>query len=374
MYTRSGSRIVHRLNFKMNTKKRGQITLFIILAVVLLAGVLIYYYAAGRSTGQESEMAVEQIIGTELDDPTVRAYVGVCMYNISRDAIWEVSLTGGYYPDMPNILDTRYGRMPYYYDYALADPLGNMITDAKLIESLTKYFENNFDTCINDFQSLEEQGYSIRAGDYEVSWDLKEDIITTIIDYPLRIEKQEGKTLDLSIFQVNVNTRLKNIRSLAEDFIISTIIDPYSIDITEVFDLMAENNYQIDISREGDESLAYFIQDLSNYNQYGMPLVYRFGVKVNTTNHAPEILTQSLPEAYVGIPYTYTIEYMDPEHEWMFIIEDSNLWDYSEFNMYTGEIDFIPDMNQTGIHQIEFTVYDERNASSSKVMELKISQ
>src|SRR3989344_2515537 len=95
--------------------KKGQIAIFIILGLILVAGVLFYFLLAGGEKGGNKSKT--QIIGTSGTNSAdfVYAYADECLKSAAFDAIADFGLQQGYFSFPETSLDTDFSKIAYYY-------------------------------------------------------------------------------------------------------------------------------------------------------------------------------------------------------------------------------------------------------------------
>ncbi len=223
-------------------KKRGQITVFIIIGlIVLLTYFTLSYYR--KESIKETEIIQPELI-------PIQQYVQTCTKSIAEEAIDIIGINGGYiyFPRWVQTNPNSYLRLspiedfknPYWwYDGEEAIPPLDFI--AKQIEDYTKAELPN---CINNFIPFQHQYDIIQAENFNVIVDIGEQDITVKTIYPIEIKDKFNKTLaKLQKFPVTIPIRLKKVYELAvkimerenkDYFIEKKIIDLISLDDDEI--------------------------------------------------------------------------------------------------------------------------------------------
>ena len=226
----------------MSKKKRGQITMFIVIGIiVLLTYFTLSYYK--RESIPETELIQPELI-------PVQQYVQSCTKTIAREAIEIIGLNGGYisFPhwiqNNPNsylkLTPIQEFKNPYWwYDGEEAIPPLDFI--AKQIEDYTKAEIGN---CINNFSAFHEQYDIIELETFNVIAEIGEDDVTVKTIYPIEVKDKFNKTLaQLQNFPVTIPIRLKKTYELAKTimerenkdyFIEKKAIDLISMDDDEI--------------------------------------------------------------------------------------------------------------------------------------------
>lgn len=225
----------------MTGKKRGQITVFIIIGlIILLTYLLLAHYK--KESIEEVEMIQPELI-------PVQDYVKTCTKNLARDAIDIVGINGGYiyFPAWIQNNPNSYLKLspvdelknPYWwYDGREAIPPLDFIS-----KEISDYVEEGMQDCIDNFSVFHNQYDVIELEKFDVITEIGEDDITVKTIYPIDVRDKFNKTLaKLQKFPVTIPIRLKKVHRLAEKimerenkdyFIEKKVIDLISLDDDE---------------------------------------------------------------------------------------------------------------------------------------------
>ncbi len=226
----------------MLKQKRGQITVFIIIGlIVLLTYFLLSYYK--KETIEETEMIQPELI-------PVQQYVQSCTKNLAQEAMEIIGVNGGYiyFPYWIQNNPNSYLKLspidelknPYWW-YDGNDAIPPLDFIAKQIEDYTKA---GIPACIDDFSAFHQQYNIIELGNFNVITEVGEEDVTVKTIYPIEIKDKFNKTLaKLQNFPVTIPIRLKKVYQLGtkimerenkEYFIEKKIIDLISLDDDEI--------------------------------------------------------------------------------------------------------------------------------------------
>lgn len=225
------------------TKKRGQITVFIIIGlVILLTYFLLMNYR--KESIKEIDMIQPEFI-------PIQDYVTKCTENLAREAIDIIGINGGYiyFPPWVQTNPNSYLKQspidslknPYWwFDGTEAVPTLEFMTS-----QIEQYTKEGISGCVGEFSNFKDQ-YDIIPGkeSFEVITDIGEEDITVKTIYPIEIRDKFNKTLaKITSFPVKIPIRLKKVHSLAKEilyrenrdyFIEKKAIDLISLDDDEV--------------------------------------------------------------------------------------------------------------------------------------------
>lgn len=213
--------------------KRGQITIFIIIAIVLLLGAAIYFYAFDTSD-QETESAAQQTAQLADEVQPVQQFVDACVARVGREAIEELSLRGGFL----SLKDPRYGqsmeqshistesevvlfgpdysfKVPYWYHMSSENDCqncqfgGNNPSDTLVQDTIGQYILDEIPLCFNNFESFTTQGWQIipNADLATIDVSLREEDVRIIMDYPIIAIREGQHTIGESYVELDVDLK-----------------------------------------------------------------------------------------------------------------------------------------------------------------------
>ncbi len=300
----------------MHTKKRGQITVYIIIGMVILFLAILFFYL--RGTTEKAEGMQELIRAQEIPDEIkpITTYVTTSLDTAAREGLYLVGMQGGciyedqggltydntktifydehnvsyginkqeteylsfYQPyppeypwDSPNpvnkfpyIVGTLNINSGYFGDYNLPPLNGSGPSIKSQLEYfITSYLQKNINLTI-----FSEQGFDITAGEMNVSVVIGKNDVTAFLTYPLTITKKSTNELtNISYFYTNPQIRLRTIYNLAHEIINEDIVkilfnisDPNnnrdSMTIKKITDANPTDHDDIIIIRD-DKSMLY---------------------------------------------------------------------------------------------------------------------
>ncbi|MBR9683053.1 hypothetical protein GOV03_00760 [Candidatus Woesearchaeota archaeon] len=170
-------------------KKRGQITVFIIIGIVVLAVVSGIVYVSKYSIKEE----LSEETGELLTINPIKLFIETCLEESVIEGIYLVSAQGGYYDlvdvDLFDFEETNL-ELPYYF-YGQKSALPSLNFIEKETSKATKVFLEN---CIGGFEVFKKEGYQIEAGEEVVTIEFKEQNILGELRWPLTIIKGDTET------------------------------------------------------------------------------------------------------------------------------------------------------------------------------------
>ncbi len=215
-------------------KKRGQVTVFIIIALLILiiGGILIY------SHKKQTEIKPSALPNELMP---VSNLIGGCLASLGQDAVKTLGMQSGYIyiPDDIKNNPKRHLKfagftLPYwYYDYE------SHIPDKAFIEKQISFYVNeNLDKCLNDFKSL--KMFNIKVlGEPETETRINDNNLIIILRYPMEITSGKSKR-KADTFTATLNVRLGRVLKLAREIMASENEQAWLEQKT--IDIMASNN------------------------------------------------------------------------------------------------------------------------------------
>ena len=134
--------------------RKGQITIFILLGLILLVGFSFVIYLRG---GAVKKAEVAKISELPLTLSPIKNYVNSCVQEVAVPGIYLLANKGGYIYDYEKVLLTENVQPAYHleFDNETAPTKGFME------DELSKFIENSLDICINDFQDFKSYQFEL---------------------------------------------------------------------------------------------------------------------------------------------------------------------------------------------------------------------
>ena len=230
-------------------KKRGQISVFIIIGIIiLLLGGLTFYLKARANKIERVEPIVEKI-PTQLYP--VKLFVEQCIDKTATDAIILIGESGGYTdiskfgithtPDPTTSQAVEFSPESsmnvayWWYLKSSNDCSGNCEfssempdlkseykkgeerspMDSSIEAQIDRYVNENLNECLNDFRDLKDHGFEvIELGKITTTTTIRQNDVLVSVDYPLEIKKGKVKSRASNFF-TTIPVNLKNVYELA---------------------------------------------------------------------------------------------------------------------------------------------------------------
>ncbi len=244
--------------------KRGQITVFIILGMMLLLSFSVAIYIMNYMG--TSDIIDEQ--GDYSSTDSITLYLQSCVEAAAITSLVNFSAYGGYY-DLPLYATTgAYINVPYFIRFGT-----NYMPEWELmIGNLEFFFEDEFENCVdlNIFNS-----YTF-SGELEyIDVTINQNTVDFEIYYPLVAENSDGSRTEFSVFSTSIDAQLLSMFDIASEITNNQM--EYSEYVCLSCLALLGNQYSMDIISVDTQDGTYFqIEDPRFEEEYGEKLMFRF--------------------------------------------------------------------------------------------------
>ncbi len=236
--------------------KRGQLTLFIIIGIiVVVVGLLIFFFrpkiTATASFNTENPSAyISSCIEDKVDETLSQIYIKGGVLNSDHTYLYEGE-------EVTYICYTE----EYYKPCIVEHPLLEKI----IIRDLKTEISPTIDQCFQDLKSsYEDKGYTanLEEGTFEIKI-LQEELQIDFIDYEITVIKQNLNTYN--DFDYSINSNLFNILQITNNVVIEEIAEGDS-EIGKYMDAFRE--LKIEKKKQIDETAIYIITNRDTQDKF----------------------------------------------------------------------------------------------------------
>jgi len=220
--------------------KRGQVTIFIIIAILIIAFVAIYFTFLNN---QKEKLDT-------VDADSVYNFVQSCFEYTSEEVVYYTGLGGGYYYPISDL--TIGAGTPAY----LVEGKNYMPSKEQIEEEISSYISRRLPFCVRNFENFPE--YSISDREINVSTYIRNNSIDITMDYPIYVSKGEA-TEEIRDFNTEVSVRLGLIYNLVKDAINSETED--GIYLSGIWKGLEENNLYLDMFDYDNKTIVFVWRD-----------------------------------------------------------------------------------------------------------------
>jgi len=228
-------------------QKRGQVTIFVIIAILIVAGIFLFFYVQNKTSSLTPTIPK--------DVQPVYNFVQDCLEETGKNALIRVGEQGGYFIifDEPSME----GRIPYYvYEGTNLVP-----TKEKVEAQISGFVKQELSYCILNFKDFQKQ-YNISHNLRRVETKLVNSGVSISLDYPITLNK-DNSAISLDDFKILLPLDLNKEILVSRDIAENIISEKEGFCISCIYDIAKNNNVQVDMLDYG-ESTIFSITDDSN--------------------------------------------------------------------------------------------------------------
>ncbi|VVB78444.1 Uncharacterised protein [uncultured archaeon] len=250
--------------------KRSQVTIFIIIAIVLVSAAGVAYFMTKHTTPTDKYF-LQSDIKPGFD--SIKNSVYECMKMTSTDSLDLTGIQGGYYKEPKEFFDLGWSFIPYYYK----DATILMPTNIQIQDQLSLYVDDNLNSCLE----------TIKVNDFTLSYTkpqtktiINKGEVKFNIDMPVTVKKADKITqLQLKDNPISIDSKLYEMLEIAKFISDSHKEDPSMICISCTLDLAKERELYVDMLNFNAEDSSNLIVISTNKTSY--PKVFEFLNKYN---------------------------------------------------------------------------------------------
>ncbi len=223
--------------------KTSQATIFIIIAIVIVAGLLAYFFARDN---------LERTISPEVQP--LYDFVDDCIRKTAEDALYHISDTGGYFTAPELSADNHIA----YYFY---NEENYMPSQEKIEEEINTYVNTMLFFCTKNFEDFPD--YTIEQGMIETNTIIEDEKVMFTVDYPLSIQKAES-SYSFKIFTHEIPVRLGIIYNVIEKIMEEQMLEKDAICMNCLGEVAEEADVFISLRNIDEENVIFYIIDYNS--------------------------------------------------------------------------------------------------------------
>jgi|TARA_Y100000310_G_C20694627_1_gene824681 hypothetical protein len=252
---------------KLSNYKKAQTTIFIILAVVIIAAAIGLYFITNSSTQSNLEKSFSTL-GIITQASLVQSSIFSCLEDTSRASLDVIGIQGGYYNKPAKHFDLGWAFIPYYYDQ------GQFLkpTTQEIESELSSYIDENLEFCI---QELNYEDFTLTHDQTTTKTSIQENTVKFTIDSKLLIKKDTlSSEFTLSNHPIEIESALSDILKVADYITESHREDPDLICISCVSDMAETRNLFVDMLDFDEDTTTLVV--ISEDHTYSEPYIFEF--------------------------------------------------------------------------------------------------
>jgi hypothetical protein len=239
----------------MKIKKRGQVTIFIIVAIVIIAlGILIYMFYP------------EIVPGYGFDEENPSEFVQSCVEDKILEGVEKLSLQGGSLNPGHYILynSEKIEYLCYSSEYYATCVMQQPMLKEHVESEIKNYIESTVEDCFDDLEeSYRKKGYTVNLKRGETDVELLPKRIVTSFNNSLTLTKEEVENYDS--IRVVVNNNLYELVSVAKSIL--NWEARYGDAETTIY-MNYYHDLKVEKKKQSDGSTVYILTDRNNGNKF----------------------------------------------------------------------------------------------------------
>jgi len=245
-------------------KKKGQITIFIIVAIVIIVFIALFFIFQNKIIKPNNFGSSEKI--------NPENFLKICIENKVEETIQTLSYQGGY---IKNSLNTgfQFENEPYwnisYLCYTSANSLPCVIQQPSIInymeKEITEEIKGDLESCFDDLiLNYKEENYDVINNYNNFNSDLIEDKLIINLDAELTLTKS-GESIRKKDFKIEFPTKLYNLGEITQKIIEKEAKFNYF----DYIDYMFFNpDYIINLKSMDDQTKIYTLENIKTKEKF----------------------------------------------------------------------------------------------------------
>ena len=185
--------------------KRGQVTIFLVVGIVILLLAGLFFYLFGRLTEAPLEVEEEGISLSRGVKPALQGFVEKCIKDTVDPAVYLLAIQGGiiYLEPDSSILLTNYG----FVNYAWLNGAKG-ISKEKMEKDLAKYLENYVDLCLGNFDAFTKEKITVAPNYNQMSAKviIRSSSIEAQVKLPMVVTLPNNDTFNADSFTTRISS------------------------------------------------------------------------------------------------------------------------------------------------------------------------
>lgn len=219
--------------------KRAQVSVFVIIGIVIVAGLFIFLFFL-KDYQNKNGMNTDEI----------KNFVSDCIKQTGGEVVFKVGKGGGYFS--PANFSTDSG-VAYYY----SDGKGYIPEKTDIEKEISFYLERKLFLCTGNFADFPD--FNISQDDIKIETKIKDNSVEFDVVYPLSISKN-GNTERLKSFKEEIPVRFGILYDSAKS-IVDEQLSHESICLTCLLNVSVKNNFYADMIDYDNETVIFSFRD-----------------------------------------------------------------------------------------------------------------
>lgn len=236
--------------------KRGQVTTFIILGILILVIVIGILYTQDVFLKGKLRLGIQEAVVLPPQIQKINNFVEESIGSVGEEALYILGQQGGYIE--PTELSTDY--TVHNIAYFIYKEKNTMPEKSIIEKEISSYISDELPYKTKFFSDF--PSFDIETGEIKVETRIIKNEINFEVEWPLLIKKDES-TYELSNFKTSIPSRLDIIYKLAKDITIEQLKDIKNICLSCIAESAKSNDLIIGLMEQEEEDIIFTIFDNS---------------------------------------------------------------------------------------------------------------
>jgi hypothetical protein len=224
-------------------KKRAQVTVFIIIAILIIAIIVLFFIFREKLLPEEK---------VDIQVQPIHSYVENCIKEIAEDAIYTIGRKGGYF--LSPELSTESG-VTYYFDKGKS-----YMPSKEIIENeISLYVDEMLFFCTKNFVDFPD--FNVKQRRIKTKATITDDNVILNIEYPLSISKGETTHSFKRFEDIEISVRLGIIYNTMDEIMREQMTHKENICLSCIVDLALKNDLYVEMQDYDDETVIFTFRD-----------------------------------------------------------------------------------------------------------------
>jgi hypothetical protein len=184
-------------------KKRGQLTLFVIIGIILIVFIIGIIFLATNNVFSPSKSPEElKVLEENIEN---------CIEDQAIKGLWLIGMQGGYITTPPDFIETPFSNLAY----GLKGTKEVLLSNSKIEQELSDHVALALPYCFNK----KDYTYSFEISEPNVESRIESNYVRIVADMPIYATSNETEYKLNKKYNIDISIKLGNILNLANDII-----------------------------------------------------------------------------------------------------------------------------------------------------------
>lgn len=255
----------------MKKRLKAQVSIFVIVAIVLIVGGGTAYLITRESKTSQTDKEFFAKADIKPDVDNIKTSIISCMDESSKDSLETIGIQGGYYDEPSKVFDLGWAFIPYYYN---EDKI-TMPSKSEIEIEIGKAVDKNIINCIKN----------IKVNDFEIKYNtprtkvsINKENVEFVVNMLVSINKQDNTMrVDLKDNPIEIESKIDGMIEVSDYLMVSleenSGLDPKLICISCLNEIIIDRGLFLDMVNINDNSVLYIV---SQEDGFGNPYLFEF--------------------------------------------------------------------------------------------------